>query len=138
MTTTHDTLPALAVLVADDHPVNQLVAQSLLEKLGQVVTVVENGVEALARCREQQFDLVLLDIQMPEMDGITACWRIRREVAAERLPHVLAISADAFAPSDDRFRVAGFHGALVKPFRVDDVVQAIRAAAAAAAGRQRQ
>ena len=71
-------IPPLQILLVEDNPINQKVAQRLLEKAGHTVTVVGNGVEAVTCVAAQPFDLVLMDLQMPEMDGLTATAAIRQ------------------------------------------------------------
>lgn len=119
-------LPTLNVLVAEDNAVNQLVITGVLERLGQSVTVVENGAEALAACQTEQYDLVLMDIHMPVMDGIEACQHIRWSADAGEHPKVVALSADAFAPGDELFEKAQFDGAITKPFKVAEIAHLIR------------
>ncbi len=120
------TLPNLDVLVAEDNAINQMVISSVLKHLGQRVTVVENGLAALEECRQRNFDLVFMDIHMPEMNGIEASQKIHAELPKDRQPRIVALSADAFAPNQDKFGDAKFDGAVAKPFKVADIAQAIR------------
>jgi len=122
-------LPRLRVLVAEDNRVNQLVIAGALTQLGQSFEVVADGREAVARCEAGSFDLVLMDIHMPEMGGIEASRRIR-ELPLARQPRVVAISADAFAPGQAVYAEARFDGSVPKPFKLAHLADEIREAAA--------
>lgn len=93
-------LPRGRILLVEDNKVNQQVAVRFLDRLGQHVTIASNGIEAVAAARSQVFDLILMDMQMPEMDGIEATLRIRAEV--ENSPPIIAMTANA--SDDDRRR----------------------------------
>jgi two-component system, sensor histidine kinase len=105
-------LPAMRVLVAEDNAVNRQVARGLLEKLGMRVTMAENGVEALAAVRGDQIDVVLMDMQMPVMDGLAATRQIR--AAGLDLP-IIGLTANAFASDRDACLEAGMNEFLSKP-----------------------
>jgi len=108
--------PALDVLVAEDHPINQRVLAALLERLGQRAHFVANGSEALQATAEQRFDLVLMDLHMPVMDGVAATQAIRaRGDEAARSLKIVALSADAFAETRARCLRAGMDDFLSKP-----------------------
>ncbi|MCC6742064.1 MAG: response regulator [Planctomycetia bacterium] len=106
----------LRVLLADDNAVNRLVGQKTLEKLGHSVTVVPGGEEAVQACEKSSFDAILLDIQMPGVDGFEALRRIRTREAelAFRTP-VFALTADAMPGAAEASKRAGFDEHLVKP-----------------------
>ncbi|HET9101429.1 MAG TPA: response regulator, partial [Acidobacteriaceae bacterium] len=116
---------SLRVLVAEDNPVNQTLAVRILEKLGHKVQVVNNGREALGRSQAEEFDLILMDVQMPEMDGLEATTAIR---AAESNTgkHVPIIAMTAHAMKGDREKCisAGMDGYLSKPIRILELRQA--------------
>jgi len=110
-------LAALRVLVVEDNPVNQKLVVHLLKKLGASVTLAGNGLEALDRLRDTAIDLVLMDCQMPELDGYEATQRIRAGGAGEtasRLP-VVALTAHALASDRERCLLAGMTDYLTKP-----------------------
>jgi two-component system, sensor histidine kinase and response regulator len=106
------------ILLAEDNPVNQLFACRLLEKLGHEVTVANNGVEVLDALDRASFDLVLMDMQMPVMDGIEATRAIRAREAdgRQRLP-IVALTANASASDRDHCLATGMDDYLAKPFR---------------------
>jgi signal transduction histidine kinase/CheY-like chemotaxis protein len=110
--------PPLLVLLAEDNPVNQRLAQRLLEKNGHAVVVANNGREALARYEEDQFDIVLMDVQMPEMDGFAATAAIRQlqEANGTHVP-ILAVTAHAMKGDRERCLAAGMDGHVAKPIR---------------------
>ncbi|GMV04713.1 MAG: hypothetical protein AMXMBFR53_09930 [Gemmatimonadota bacterium] len=121
---TRDTILRVAgkarILLAEDNPVNQQVAVALLKRRGHEVIAVTDGKQAVEAAQRDRFDLVLMDIQMPEMDGLEATRRIRRFADAETLP-VVALTAHAFAEERERSRVAGMNDFLAKPFRPEDL-----------------
>ncbi len=102
------------VLVAEDHPVNQQLITRMLEKWGHRVDVVANGVEAVEAVGRQRYDLVLMDMQMPELDGIGATVEIRRHRSAAELP-ILAMTANVLAEDRERCAAAGMQDFLTKP-----------------------
>jgi CheY-like chemotaxis protein len=104
------------MLLAEDNPVNQLLAVRLLEKAGYQVTVVANGQEAIDTLKDRSFDVVLMDVQMPEVDGITATQIIRAAEAfgQERVP-IIAMTAHAMDGDRARCFAAGMDGYISKP-----------------------
>uniref|UniRef100_Q47J04 Virulence sensor protein BvgS n=1 Tax=Dechloromonas aromatica (strain RCB) TaxID=159087 RepID=Q47J04_DECAR len=107
-----------SVLLAEDSWVNREVVVEMLEDQLLVVDVVENGVAAVERVRERDYDLVLMDVQMPEMDGLEATRRIRAMPQRERLP-IIALTANAFAEDRQACLEAGMNDYLAKPFSPD-------------------
>jgi CheY-like chemotaxis protein len=120
----------LRILVAEDNVINQQVALSFLERLGYRADVVANGMEVLASLHRQPYDVVLMDVQMPEMDGLEATRRIRQlspsELAAEAQPHIIAMTANALKEDYHVCLAAGMDDYLSKPVQVDDLVGALR------------
>ena len=116
----------LHVLLAEDNPVNQLVATRILEKLGHQVTVVSSGREALSAVQSGKFDLVAMDVQMPEMDGLEATVAIRRweRNAGTHIP-IIAMTAHAMKGDRERCLEAGMDGYTSKPIRIKDLEQVI-------------
>jgi PAS domain S-box-containing protein len=117
---------SLQVLVAEDNQVNQLVATRIFEKLGHQVTVVNNGREALAAVQDGKFDLIAMDVQMPEMDGLDATRAIRtwEKEAGTHIP-IIAMTAHAMKGDRERCLTAGMDGYTSKPIRMRELEQAI-------------
>ncbi|MGA2724625.1 MAG: two-component regulator propeller domain-containing protein [Bryobacteraceae bacterium] len=110
------------ILLAEDNPVNQVVAARLLERREHRVTVVANGREAVAAVERESFDLVLMDVQMPEMDGFEATAMIRQaETGTGRHLPIFALTAHAMKGDAERCRLAGMDGYLPKPVRHADL-----------------
>ncbi len=113
-------LPDLSVLVVDDNDTNRVVALALLRKIGQEAVAAKSGAAAIEILRERSFDLVLMDMQMPGMDGITATREIRRLPLAYQ-PRIVALTANAFESDRQLCLDAGMDGFLAKPFRLEDI-----------------
>jgi PAS domain S-box-containing protein len=119
----------LRLLLAEDNPVNQRVAVALLERRGHDVTVVGNGREALEAAREGRFDVILMDVQMPEMDGLAATRAIRALPEGGDLP-IIAVTAHALAEERERCLAAGMSACVVKPYRPHEFIAVVEGWAA--------
>jgi two-component system, sensor histidine kinase and response regulator len=116
----------LHVLLAEDNPVNQLLATRIFKKLGHHVTVVSNGREALSAVQAGQFDLVAMDVQMPEMDGLDATAAIRAwEKATGTHTPIMAMTAHAMKGDRERCLAAGMDGYTSKPIRIGELEHTI-------------
>ncbi len=115
------------ILLAEDNPVNQKLVVRLLEKRGFLVTAAVNGKEAVAAIERESFDLVLMDVQMPEMDGIEAASLIRRKEkeSGGHIP-IIALTAYAMKGDEERCRAAGMDDYVPKPVRSQDLFSAMR------------
>lgn len=118
-------LGEIQVLMAEDNAINQLVVRTMLEPLGVALTVVDNGQEALKAIAERRFDCVLMDINMPVMDGITALEAIRDGRAGNPTMPVIALTASAMSGDRERFLGLGFDDHLGKPVKPIDLITAI-------------
>src|SRR5215472_17204502 len=115
---------SLRVLLAEDNPVNQTLVIRILERLGHKVQVVNNGKEALRQVQAVEFDLILMDVQMPEMDGLEATTAIRQAErgTGKHIP-IVAMTAHAMKGDREKCLSAGLDGYLSKPVRIDELKQ---------------
>ncbi|MCX8117552.1 MAG: response regulator [Desulfobacterota bacterium] len=116
----------IRVLLAEDNPVNQRMMVKMLDKLGCHVDTVVNGIEAIRRVEQSTYDLVLMDCQMPEMDGYTATAEIRRRGGTFLEIPIIAVTAHALAEDRDRCIKAGMNDYLSKPVQKEVLVETIR------------
>ncbi|MCP5431656.1 MAG: response regulator [Alphaproteobacteria bacterium] len=115
-----ESLESLAILLAEDNEVNALLATTLLKRLGHRVETARNGLEAIAALQQRAFDLVLMDVHMPEMDGLTATEAVRATEGANargRMP-IIALTASALSEDRQRCTAAGMDDVLTKPLDV--------------------
>ncbi len=115
----------LCILLAEDNAVNQKVACKLLQRLGYQADVAANGLEALEAVRGHRYDVVLMDVQMPLMDGIEATRRLRRELSPRRQPRIVAMTANATAEDREACLSAGMDDYLSKPVTLRDLEAAL-------------
>ncbi|MBN1554752.1 MAG: PAS domain S-box protein [Phycisphaerae bacterium] len=112
----------LKILLAEDNPINQKLALRLLNKNGHTVRVAHNGMQALEALNQETFDVILMDVQMPEMDGMEATARIRsREVGTGRHVPILAMTAHAMKGDREKCLDAGMDGYISKPIRASEL-----------------
>jgi CheY-like chemotaxis protein len=110
----------LSVLIAEDNPINQEVARVMLTKRGHSVDVVENGRLAVEAAMRKSYDVILMDIQMPELDGLDATREIRRRQSAKR-PRIVALTANVLPGERERCLANGMDAYLAKPFAARDL-----------------
>ncbi|MBN8508075.1 MAG: GAF domain-containing protein [Burkholderiales bacterium] len=116
----------LRILLAEDNVVNQKLALRILQQMGYRADVAGNGIEAVECCARQPYDVVLMDVQMPEMDGLEATRRIvARWPDAARRPRIVAMTANAMQGDREECLAAGMDDYVTKPIRVDALVQAL-------------
>ena len=120
----------LRILLAEDNVVNQKLALRLLEQMGYRADLAANGLEAVAAIERQPYDLVLMDVQMPEMDGFEASREITRRWPVERRPRIVAMTANAMQGDRELCLAAGMDDYMSKPIRVDELVTALERSAA--------
>ena len=119
---------ALNILLAEDNLVNQKLAVALLKKQGHQVTVAVNGAEAVKMSAAQPFDLILMDLQMPVLDGLAATKAIRqREAEGGKYLPIVAMTANVMAGDRERCLAAGMDGYVSKPIRLDELLAAVAA-----------
>jgi CheY-like chemotaxis protein len=116
---------ALSILVAEDNRVNRMLMASLLGKLGHRYDIVDDGAEAVAAVENGSYDLVLMDVRMPVVDGFEATRHIRALGGAAAAIPIIALTADAMAGDRERSLAAGMNGYLAKPIDLDALTAAI-------------
>jgi CheY-like chemotaxis protein len=116
----------LHILLAEDNLTNQKVALRMLNRLGYDADVVVNGLEAVRAVHQKHYDVILMDIQMPEMDGLEATRQIRTGLAATNQPYIIAMTAAAMQLNREKCLEAGMDDFLAKPARLEDLAQALK------------
>lgn len=128
----HHPMPApepenLRILLAEDNLINQRVAVRILNRLGYRVDVAANGHEVVDAFSRQNYDLVFMDVYMPDMDGLTATQHLRTTLPLDRQPHIIAMTASSEAEERDRCINAGMNDFLSKPVKMEPLKQALQA-----------
>lgn len=115
----------LRILLAEDNHTNQVLALALLDRLGYRADVAGNGVEVLKTLRRQSYDVILMDVQMPEMDGLEATREVRRSFSPACQPRIIALTADAMKEDRERCLAAGMDDYVSKPIQVNELISAL-------------
>ena len=118
-------LPALRVIVAEDNPVNRTVALAFLKRLGYVADSALNGAELLMKLQRAAYDVVFMDVQMPDMDGLAATRRVRQDWPPDRQPRIIAMTAAAFPEDRVRCLEAGMDDYISKPLDLEQLAEAL-------------
>jgi signal transduction histidine kinase/CheY-like chemotaxis protein/HPt (histidine-containing phosphotransfer) domain-containing protein len=118
------------ILLAEDNPVNQKVEQLMLAQMGYRADLAGDGIEVLEALRRQSYDLILMDVQMPRMDGLEATRRLRAELPAARQPRIIAVTANVLAEQRDACFKAGMDDFVGKPLAFGDLRSALQRAIA--------
>lgn len=116
------------ILIAEDNIINQKVALLLLQKYNQTIDIAENGMIAVEKFRTEKYDLVLMDLHMPELDGFEATLKIREIEESEKRDQkvkIFAMTASAVSDDSDRCYAVGMDGYITKPFRAEEVIKAL-------------
>ncbi len=111
----------IKILLAEDNNVNQMVAVRMLERLGYRADIVSNGKEAVEALSNIKYDLIFMDILMPEMDGLTACKKIKSELALNPAPVIIAMTANAMSGDQENYLKAGMDDYISKPVSLDEL-----------------
>ncbi len=115
----------LRILLAEDNRINQKVALSLLKRLGYRADLATDGLEVLESLARQTYDIVLMDVQMPEMDGVQATQHIRRFLPAEKQPRIAAMTAHALQGDREHYLAQGMDDYISKPVKLQDLVSVL-------------
>ena len=115
----------LRILVAEDNVVNQKLALRILQQMGYRADLASNGIEAIESIERQTYDVVLMDVQMPEMDGLEASRQITAKWSADARPRIIAMTANAMQGDREMCLTAGMDDYITKPIRVDQLVEAL-------------
>ena len=115
----------LRLLLADDNPINQKVGLSVLQKLGYRADLAGNGVEVLKALEQKAYDVLFLDVQMPEMDGLEAARQICQRWPADKRPRIIAMTGNALIGDREKCLQAGMDDYISKPIRVGDLQSAL-------------
>jgi CheY-like chemotaxis protein len=121
-----NTLGNLKVLIAEDNEINKLIAKTMLHKWGFTTTMAADGVEAVKQVEENNFDIVLMDIQMPNKDGLEATKAIRsmQNEQKKNIP-IIALTANTQIEMQEKYKLVGMNGYLHKPFKETDLYSLI-------------
>ena len=123
----NSSLSGLKILLAEDNEMNAFVAQKMLEKEGHTVALAEDGLQALDAVRRDTFDVILMDINMPRMDGLTATQKMRNDIESTKVTPILAFSANVLPEDKDRFLQNGMDGFIGKPIQMEELRSALEA-----------
>jgi CheY-like chemotaxis protein len=115
----------LRILLAEDNFSNQKVAVTMLEKIGYKPDTAINGNEVLEKVKNSVYDLIFMDIQMPQMDGVTATMEIKKQLPPEKTPRIIAVTANSMKEDHEKYLEAGLDDCIVKPFRIQNLVEVI-------------
>lgn len=115
----------LSILVAEDNLINQMLMQMMLEALGYSCDIANHGREALVAIEKKAYDLILMDVEMPEMDGIEASRAVRLRVGHQDAPQIVAVTAHVLTGSRERFLAAGMNDFVAKPIIIDELRAAL-------------
>jgi CheY-like chemotaxis protein len=116
----------LQILIAEDNIVNQKIAEKLFQKLGYQVDIVNNGVEVLTALKQQIYDVIFMDIQMPELDGIETTKAIYQEWGKTNRPYIIAMTANAMQSNRDECLSVGMDDFIPKPVKLEAIVESIQ------------
>ncbi len=116
----------LRILLAEDNLINQKVALRMLERLGYRTDVAANGLEVIEAVLQRPFDVILMDVQMPEMDGVKATIHIREKLISLKQPYIIAMTANALAGDREKYISLGMNDYVSKPVRINELTEALQ------------
>ncbi|MCB0210150.1 MAG: response regulator [Anaerolineae bacterium] len=116
----------LKILLAEDNTVNQKVALGILGRIGYLADVASNGLEVIEALKRQHYDIILMDIQMPEMDGIETTRHIRREFPSNKQPRIITMTANALRGDKEKYLENGMDDYISKPIQVDQMIRVLK------------
>ena len=111
------------ILLAEDNPVNQVIVKHILEKKGVNVTIAQNGLEAIEKVKQKKFDLILMDVEMPLLDGYETTDALRNELGIKT--PIIALTAHSISDGSQKFLDSGMNGFISKPFTLDNFCSSI-------------
>ncbi|MBE9217020.1 response regulator [Plectonema cf. radiosum LEGE 06105] len=115
----------LQILLVEDYTTNQRMITLMLEQMGYQADVANNGLEALTAMRRQPYDVVFMDMQMPQMDGMTATQYICQECEPSVRPRIIALTASVILRDKENYLASGIDDFLAKPFRIEQLMQVL-------------
>jgi CheY-like chemotaxis protein len=115
----------LRIMLAEDNVVNQKVARHILQRMGYTIDIVSNGREVLEALNHHPYDVILMDVEMPEMDGEETTHHIRATMPAEKQPHIIAMTAHAMVGAREKFLASGMDDYISKPVRIEQLAKAL-------------
>jgi len=115
----------LKILLADDSPVNRKVAEHLLAQMGYTIDMVVDGLEVIEAIQQKQYDVILMDIKMPNLDGVETTHRIREMLTENKQPRIVAMTADAISGGRERYLALGMDDYISKPVRTEELAQVL-------------
>ncbi|UVI27629.1 PAS domain S-box protein [Paenibacillus spongiae] len=116
---------SLKILIAEDNEVNQIVLKKMIEKLGYNATVVTNGIEAIEAAKRYPYDMIFMDIQMPEMDGVEATRIIKESINSKKEPYIVAVTAHVIKGEYEMYLASGMDEYISKPVSIESVSEVI-------------
>ena len=116
----------LRILLAEDNSINQKIALQLLLRMGYRADVVGNGLEVLEALHRQTYDVIFMDVHMPEMDGLLATQRVRQDLGVAKQPRIIAMTANAMQGDRENCLAAGMDDYVSKPIRIEELIQALK------------
>ncbi|KAF0112121.1 MAG: multi-sensor hybrid histidine kinase [Chloroflexi bacterium] len=115
----------LKILLAEDNEINQHLMLRILSRIGYSAALANNGIQVLNKMDQEDFDVILMDIQMPEMDGVTATKLIRAHYPATKQPKIIALTAESSKGEKDKYLDAGMDAVLTKPIQLDNLISVL-------------